>query len=126
MDVEDDALRWIILGVATLLYGLMGFSMEFVLLLVPKFEDPRLGEYTVRREVVMFVSLSLAFLEVLLVFWIPTNLLDNVHIIAGLVGGITLIQIGFISVGWYLLKENRLILGSSSPPLHHFALGVRQ
>ena len=117
MDVKDDALRWTILGVATLLYGLIGFSMEFGLPLSFKLEDPRLAEYSGMRERVKFASLSLGFLGVLLVFWIPTTLLDNIHIIVGLVGGIAFIQMGSMFVGWELRSKNFFCKPSSPTPL---------
>ena len=104
MDVKDDALRWTILGVATLLYGLMGFSMEFSGRLGLNLEDPTLLKHMEMREKPKFVGLSLGFLVVLLLFWIQTNLLGNLHIIVGLVGGVILISVSSIFLALCLLR----------------------
>ena len=105
MDVKDDTLRWAMIGMATLLYGLTRSSMEVSLRLSRLFEEMKPLEFAGKmQEKLTFVALSFGFLEVLLVFWIPTNVLDNIHIIMGLVGGVMLIQMASIFLVRCLLK----------------------
>jgi hypothetical protein len=104
LDVKNGASRQIIILMATLFYGLMGFSIEFGLQLGHKLENitsvKLLGDGL--EEIVTFVGLALGFLEALLLFWIPINILDNLHLIMGLVGGIALIQMVAMFVSWWM------------------------
>ena len=105
IDVNDNNLRPTIVGVATLLYGLMRFSMEVSLCLSRPFQKIWSESEAQIWEKLSFIGPIFGFIEVLLIFGIPTNLLDNVHIIVGLVSGVMFIQMAFIFLAWCLLKK---------------------
>jgi hypothetical protein len=103
LNVKDDSLRPTIISMATLFYGLTRFSIELGLRLNRKLEGTARYELELKTlEKLSLVGLALGFLEALLLFWIPTNLLDNLPLIVGLAGGVALIQMILMFVAWRL------------------------